>query len=88
MLRGVVSAAGDTQGVVLRAANQNRSIAGGNRSIIHGFDARERGAQCPLSRLLLALFLPRQEKGEEFIQYDKLEFEVCMAVPNRAGPTV
>ena len=66
--------------MVLRAANQNRSIAGGNRSIIHGFDARERGAQCPLSRLLLALFLPRQEKGEEFIQYDKLKFVLLFGV--------
>jgi len=48
--------------VVLRAANQNRSIAGGNRSTISGFGARERDIQQPLELISLVTFLFRDKK--------------------------
>jgi len=40
-------------------------IAGGNHTITYGFGARERDFQRPLCRLLFALFLPKQEKGNK-----------------------
>ncbi len=56
-------APGVSKEVVLRAADPKISmIAGGNHTIIHGVDARERGTQRLFGRILLVLFLAEQEK--------------------------
>ena len=61
----LVSTAGNGAGgflrAVRRAANQNRSLAGGKRTLVSTRVERELGL-APLSRLLLVLFLPKQEK--------------------------
>jgi len=54
--------------VVLRAANQNRSIAGGNRSTISGFGARERDIQQPLELISLVTFLFSDKKVTPIIK--------------------
>ena len=60
-------AAGDCKGVVLRAANLNRSLAGGKRSIIPAF-----ARSAPLLGFFGAPFLPKQERCKLI---DKLKFE-------------
>ena len=63
-------AAGDSKGVVLRAANQNRSIAGGNRSIISAI-----GSECLAPDDFFGYFLVRKQESNTCHQFDKLKFE-------------
>jgi len=56
--------------VVLRAANQNRSLAGGKRSIISAI-----GSECLAPDDFFGYFLVRIQESNSYRQFDKLKFE-------------